>query len=186
MKTRSAERKSSKKLSAYVDRALALGIRHAVLIDTSTIATGEWVRLKCQFGCGGYGSCLTCPPYAPAPSRTAKVLSEYRHALLLQMKDLSPKESSSAWKKLKRAAVTLEKEIFLDNHPKALALTAGPCPYCRTCHLEEGCAHPDLARPSVEACGIDVYSTAHNNGIALDVVQDTDSTCSYIALVLID
>ncbi|MCE5231071.1 DUF2284 domain-containing protein, partial [bacterium] len=32
------------------------------LIDPRTVPTAEWVRMKCQYGCGGYGGCLTCPP----------------------------------------------------------------------------------------------------------------------------
>jgi hypothetical protein len=34
------------------------------VIPAKTIATAEWVRLKCRFGCDGFGQSLTCPPYS--------------------------------------------------------------------------------------------------------------------------
>ena len=170
----------------YVDRAYAHGVSHAVLIDPASVVTGEWVRLKCQYGCPGYGRCLTCPPYSPTPATTAQMLSEYRSALLLQTEGIKPRDSHRTWTKMKRFAVELEREVFLDNHPKAFALTMGPCSYCRACRTEEGCIHTELARPSMEGCGIDVYSTARNNGLTLDVVSDPAASCSYLALLLID
>ena len=36
-----------------------------------------------------------------------------------------------------------------------------------------------------EACGIDVYQTARNNGFKLEVVKQEDACCSYISLILI-
>ena len=185
-----SRKKSAKKITSefaeYPARARELGATRAAIIDPQTVVTGEWVRLKCQFGCGGYGQCLTCPPYSPAPSQTAALLREYRSALLIQFDEIRPAESDRAWRKLKKMAVEFEREIFLANHPKAFAMTAGPCHYCRTCALAKGCVHPDLARPSMEGCGIDVYATAHNNKFPLRVVTSETTDCSYISLVLIE
>ena len=38
----------------------------------------------------------------------------------------------------------------------------------------------------MEACGIDVYQTARNNGLKLEVVQSTDSLCSFVSLILVE
>ena len=43
----------------------SLGAIAAKLVPPSTVSVGHWIRWKCQFGCSGYRSCLTCPPYAP-------------------------------------------------------------------------------------------------------------------------
>ena len=51
-----------KALTGYLRKAKTLGFAKAAIIDPATVVTGNWVRLKCQYGCGGYGACLTCPP----------------------------------------------------------------------------------------------------------------------------
>jgi hypothetical protein len=42
--------------------------------DLKPISTGivvaDWVRLKCRYGCLGYGSHFCCPPFAPSPQET--------------------------------------------------------------------------------------------------------------------
>ncbi|RLE65613.1 MAG: hypothetical protein DRJ47_04580 [Thermoprotei archaeon] len=48
-------------LKRLCDEAVKLGADEAKPIKTSMIVVREWVRLKCQYSCGGYGGCLTCP-----------------------------------------------------------------------------------------------------------------------------
>ena len=50
------------------EMALKTGVQEARVIDPKTVVAAEWVRLKCQFGCDGFGKCLTCPPHSPAPA----------------------------------------------------------------------------------------------------------------------
>jgi len=35
-------------------------------IDPAKIITAQWVRMKCMFGCNGYGHCAACPPNTPS------------------------------------------------------------------------------------------------------------------------
>jgi len=63
---------------------------------------------------------------------------------------------------------------------------AGPCRLCKTCNVKGRCRFPEMARPSMESCGIDVYATARNSGIKLDVVTSEGATAKFINLVLID
>lgn len=154
------------------------GVVGAKLLTPDQVVTAGWVRLKCQFGCGGWGRCRTCPPYTPTPEQMRGVLDGYRRALLLHF---SPEAEVRA------VVVELEREIFLRGAWKALALGAGPCQLCKNCVLENGaCLHPDQARPAMEACGIDVYSTAHNAGFPIEVVRDADDPQNYYGLVLVD
>ena len=60
------------RLTTFVERARALGAVDAKAIPADSIVTAHWVRLKCQYGCGGWGSSLCCPPHTPAPEETAK------------------------------------------------------------------------------------------------------------------
>jgi predicted metal-binding protein len=175
--------KLSKKEAApyerWVEVAKKLGAAEAKVIAAASVVTGRWVRLKCQFGCGGYGQRLTCPPHSPTPEETAAVLAEYRVALLVH------NPSRGNWKPLKKVVVALEREIFLAGHYKALGFGCGPCDLCSSCNLES-CEHPERARPSMEAAGIDVYATARGNGFPIEVVRTPSSPQNYYGLVLIE
>jgi len=163
-------------LIKYIAKAIKLGALEARLISTASVVTGQWVRMKCQYGCDGYGQCLTCPPYSSAPETTAKMLKEYRRAILIHGNDHMD---------ISAVAVKLEGMIFLDGYYKALAFGAGPCRLCSKCNLK-ACTHAYEARPSMEASGIDVYQTAHNNGYPIKVVTDKSCRRNYYSLVLIE
>ncbi len=173
-------------IASYVKRARSMGISKAGIIDPNTVVVGNWVRLKCQYGCGGYGNCLTCPPYAPPPEYTHGMLNGYSKALLMQAADIDLHREPGAVAKLRRLVTSLERELFLDGYYKAFAMASGPCELCRSCDTAKPCRHPYQARPSMEACGIDVYQTARNNGFTLEVVRSGDSLCSFMSLILIE
>jgi len=160
----------------FVQMALDRGAVSAKMVKPSSVITAAWVRWKCQFGCDGFGTSLVCPPHSPTPEETRRVLDGYRRVLLFE----SPRGRS------RKIAVTLEREIFLDGYYKAIGLGAGPCELCETCAFDEGCRHAELARPSMEACGIDVYATARGNGFTIDVVRTRKDPQHYFGLVLVD
>ena len=56
----------------------------AAAIPASAVVTAEWVRMKCYFGCQGFGRRFGCPPYSPTPKETAEVLKEFKTALLVR------------------------------------------------------------------------------------------------------
>ena len=58
----------------FCQMAKEMGVTLAKVISPQTVVTAEWVRFKCQYGCGGYGKRLTCPPYSPTPDETRKIL----------------------------------------------------------------------------------------------------------------
>ncbi|MDH4267474.1 MAG: DUF2284 domain-containing protein, partial [Deltaproteobacteria bacterium] len=71
-------------LREFLPRFYKLGARGAKIISPSQVVTAPWVRWKCQFGCGGYGSSLMCPPYTPQPEETRKMLDGYKRAILFE------------------------------------------------------------------------------------------------------
>ena len=84
-------------------------------------------------------------------------------------------------------AVTIEREIFLDGYYKAFAMGAGPCQLCGQCNIANNeCINAEKARPAMEACGIDVFQTARNNGYQIEVVKNQSCKQNYFALVLIE
>jgi predicted metal-binding protein len=180
MKTRQRKKDSpmacDDDLKGFVQHALALGVDDAKVIPAASIVTAAWVRMKCQFGCEGYNQSHCCPPHTPTPRQTQEVIDCYARALLLHCKgDTSPT----------RIVIKLEREIFLSGYYKALGFGTGPCRLCRTCPPEE-CRHRDKARPSMEACGIDVYATARAHDFPIEVVKDYACDTNYYGLVLID
>jgi predicted metal-binding protein len=101
-------------LEVHCRNALEMGIDEAKVIDPSSVATAEWVRMKCQFGCPNFGRGLCCPPYTPTPDITRKVIDSYQKVILLH-KRFKKEEISTGFNK---TIVRLEKEIFLGGYYK--------------------------------------------------------------------
>ena len=169
-------RSPSARAGSFADSAVEMGALAARMVRPADVETAEWVRWKCQFGCGGYATSLMCPPHSPTPEQTRRMLDGYRTAVLFE----SPPG------KAKQIAADLERRLFLDGHYKALGLGAGPCMLCDECDFEGPCRHPHRARPSMEACGIDVYATARKHGFVINVVRTRRDPQHYFGLVLIE
>ena len=186
--------------------ALASGANDLRLISAGIIKTAAWVRLKCRYGCKAYGKHLSCPPYAPTPEVTERVLKDYKYAVLVEFVGL-PKETSVdprhihhyLWDLILRiqdALFKLERHAFLSGYYKAFGFGAYPCSLCEACLPEEGdidfhtvkrlCRHQDRMRPAMEASGIDVYATVRAAGFELEVVTTFDETIRSFGLVLLD
>ena len=58
--------------------------------------------------------------------------------------------------------------------------------YCKECNLSGSCQHGLEARPSMEACGIDVFKTARDNGFPIEVVRTRDDEMNIFGLVLVE
>lgn len=174
-------------LQPWTARAADLGAE-ARLIDPGVVATAEWVRTKCRYGCPDYGTSFACPPSSPTPSQTRRLLDEYAAALLLRVAVDRGGDSSEQSRRLSRIALTLERELFLAGFHKAFAVIAGG--FCKPCDTREclsagHCLFPDHARPSIAASGIDVFATSAAAGWPLGVVRDGDDPYRLFALVLI-
>ncbi len=161
--------------ASFIQKARELGTEEAEVISAETIETSFGVRWKCRYGCSDYGERLTCPPHVPSVEETKKMINEYNFALLLHGHDDPVMQD---------IVIELERKLFLAGHHKALGLACGPCERCSECG--DSCVQPELARPSLEACGIDVYKTVRNNGYNIEVLQNEEEQPDYFALVLIE
>jgi len=146
------------------------------LIEAESIVIGHWTRHKCQYGCPVYGKSLCCPPHSPTPDQTKKIIADYTIGLLIHF---------GGGLKIAKTMAQIERETFLRNHHKAMAFGAGPCRLCKECSLSE-CKFPQIARPSMEGCGIDVYATARNNGFPINVLTSKDEQINGYGLLLIE
>lgn len=150
---------------------------HAKIIPADTIVVSRWVLEKCQ-ECPGYGKNLTCPPHAPTPEETQRTVDSYKVGLLIHGDENTP---------INRIVVRLERRMFLDGYERAFGMGAGPCFLCEECPDSTGlCKFPEDARPSMEACGIDVFSTVKAHGFPIEVLKDANCKPNYYGLVLIE
>ena len=178
MKRRKPAKRSTKSdLAEYLETVIRWGVKDAKVIDPRTVKCEAWVRLKCKYGCSGYGKRLTCPPISPAPEETARVVACYKRAILIH---------SQEPEKINEIIPDLERKIFLAGYYKALGFGSGPCELCDKCNIGGRCLHPYAARPSMEACGINVYATAHANCLPIEVVTSRRQKGDYYGLVLVD
>jgi predicted metal-binding protein len=163
-------------IRTFIRHARELGALEAKLIKTASIVTAPWVRLKCRYGCGGYNTSLCCPPHTPTYLEMREVIASYKYAILVHCKEVG---SSTA------IVCEMERRIFLAGYYKAFGLGNTPCRMCRNCNVKR-CKHTEQARPSMEACGIDVYATVRANGYPIEVVKDYSDDANYYGLVLIE
>ncbi|MBI5184705.1 MAG: DUF2284 domain-containing protein [Nitrospinae bacterium] len=165
------------KNSECVQEALGLGCQDAKIISAETVITGHWVKLKCQYGCPSFASVLTCPPYSPTLEDVWDLLGSYHLALLIRC------ESDEF---TRNVVVELENRFVSSGFHKAFGLGSGPCRLCAPCEMESGCKFPEKARPSMTACGIDVYKTVQNNGWTSSPLLPFNQRKDHFGLVLID
>ena len=178
-------------------------------ISTDMIAVADWVRFKCRYGCRAYGKHLCCPPYAPTPEEMRKVVAEYKTAILARFEAVpgpgtDPKHLHhylmNSITHLHKTVYQLEIKAFLSGYYKALGFYAMPCALCETCVAEEKlekneeasllditkCRHKDMMRPSMEACGVDVFKTLENAGYSPRVLKSYSEKVVLFGMVLLE
>ena len=157
--------------------------------------TDERVQLKCRYPpCRHYGRNLMRPPFTPSVGRFKRYVSRYRSAILVEVEDrvsqsikrtLSSKKRyaeliknesflkkydrwhAKVWRRLHKVVSEIEREAFRRNYYFSLGLGAEHCALCQRCDVERPCKNPLMARPSMEAVGIDVHKTVKNAGLTL-------------------
>jgi predicted metal-binding protein len=172
-------------LEHYCKKALEMGIDGAKLIEPGSVITAEWVRMKCQFGCPGFRKRLCCPPHTPTPVITRRVIDSYKKAILFHKGLKNSEERLEQRKVFNETIVYLEKEIFLDGYYKAWSMGSGACRLCKECNPTGLCKHGFRARPPMEACGIDVFKTARDNGFPIEVVRTREGEMNVFGLILV-
>lgn len=155
----------------------------AVALPADQIVTGAWVRMKCLYGCNGFGRRFSCPPYTPTPAETQAVLDCYTDALLIRFDgdigETTPDRlvSREMTRHVQTVMSDTEAMAFADGFYKAFGYTGHQCGWCSSCLAKsEGavatdCKNRRKMRPSMEAAGIDVYATCAHAGWDLNVLE---------------
>ncbi len=183
--------KFEKILKELIKRAREKGARSAKLISIKDIFVEDYVRQKCKYGCKLYAKRFTCPPYAPTTQETREMLKNYNRGLLIEFTELREEKDQ---RDILEAMFELEREAFLGGLHKAFTLVSGPCRLCVECRAEKiknpnefskkYCKNPLRARPSMEACGIDVYRTVRKAGLKIQPVKAGERYKSFVLLLL--
>lgn len=175
-------------LERYLETARGFGATAAKVIRPAAVVTAPWVRWKCQFGCRGFGGSHCCPPHTPTDAETRRLLDSYRRALLFHLEAPHRPGRGKRFQEYFASLVELEGTVFKDGYYKALVLLAGPCPLCAECARTRGerCALGDRARPSMEACGINVFQTARDHGFPIQTLREKTETQNIYSLLLVD
>lgn len=179
-----------KELKEYGQRVCLGKPAEAKEVEPASVVTAPWVKLKCQYGCERYGKGYCCPPDTPTPAQTREILDHYRRAILFHY-EAAKTEGQNRIKALWgffEGLIDLEGDLFKDGFYKAFVMLSGPCGRCSPCAKTEGgtCRSRSRARPSMEACGIDVYQTAWNNGYSINPLRHKGETQNIYCLMLVD
>lgn len=182
------------RLQELLGIAMRVGASDAKVISSADVVLDPRVRLKCLIPrCSAAGTCIHCPPEGLSLRETADAVSRYRKGIFFRVVVQSgivsgPAVSEGIARKGAgdRAALMLLGAYYLLVLQIAALLErkarqwgyepagygAGTCrdvlclfqPHCRALLTPRGCRHPDLSRPSMEACGMDVYTMGANVG----------------------
>lgn len=151
-----------------------LGLKGMKLIPCRDIRTASWTSLKCQFGCREFGQRHSCPPSPPPAWISEALFSEYQTALLVH--------DDASWR-IRWAITEIERKAVTLGYYRAFGMGSGPCQLCEACPPQSPCIKSTDARPSMEAMGIDVFSTVEKFGYQL---LHNSSEPQFFGLVLIE
>ena len=184
-----------------VDTAIFLGATKARIIPTDLVPVQEDIIEMCRApACESFGQCANCPPYVMTSAEARKWIRSFNKALLVKY-DLPTSElfGPSRIEPFRRMFVLVTALEDISRHngfERCAALGAGSCKpvFCPkdTCSLLQGeqCRYPDLARPSLEALGINVFELADAVGWPLNRIlrstnPETVPFASLIGMVLL-
>ena len=155
-------------LASLTVRALALGASEATHSAPTVLVIEERFADMCAapVRCPNYGLAPGCPPHAIRPHLFKEQLRQVQHMLVFQIKapatDLQGSRRLGIARKIHTIAATIEQEACQHGWSQARGLAAGSCkelfcadlPRCPVLQRTGVCLHPDKARPSLSAMGI--------------------------------
>lgn len=169
-----------------LDKAEEFGLE-AYLLDASDIDVENRARLKCAYGCRGYGKRLSCPPHIISIDEFRKMLQEYSSAILLieEYDIANEKDIFKAWSRLRKGSfhkmLELEHEAFREGFTYAQLIRPGACNECDNCG--DVCKKPEMRRFPPEAVGINLSKLMEKNGLEIEYCKFDRVKCIGILLL---
>lgn len=166
-----------KDFESLVKKAVELGATGAGLIETDKVVFDPRSNLKCRFGCNRWGRYWTCPPNLDiSQERFLEAFGRYRMGLVIQ----APNPSVS-----QDVTLAVEKEAML-SHGCMLAFALLLCVKCEECAFPDPCRFPHLARPSMDAYGIDIGKTVEQLDFKVEFDSSGTLVPAWYSMVLLD
>ncbi len=178
-------------LKRIAEKGRQYGIETIKPFRVEDFELGEWVGLKCRYGCSQFGTNWSCPPATPELSKAQAIISEYSVALLLIGTQkcsnfyINNTKKRSEQVRYWKGTVSIERQLFLHGYDKAFSLVSGSCSLCKECAYPEACRFPTEKRPTIESLSIDVIGTLKNLGIDTKVAKDPKELFKYYAVILL-
>jgi predicted metal-binding protein len=165
------------KYEALMEKSIHLGARDAKLIDTEQIIFDPRSHLKCRFGCNRWGRFWTCPPHMTlSQEKFMDAFSKYKKGIIIKTTD--PKAGQEV-------AVAIEKEAML-SYGCQFAFAMALCVQCEGCAYPEPCLYPHLARPAMDAYGMDIVKTLEPLGFNIEFDTEGKLIPAWCSMVLLD
>jgi len=152
--------------------AMRLGAGDAKVIRATDIPVQDAIVEMCAPpACSSYGKSANCPPFVMTPPEARTLISQFDEAVFFKI-DVEPRvlfseEQFRPFGEIFRIASRLEQRAMELGWKRSWGLGAGSCKpvFCHDAPcaaLIDGgkCRFPDLARPSMEAIGINVFRLA--------------------------
>lgn len=166
-----------KMVETLTARAVELGAADARLIETDKIVFDPRSFLKCRFGCNRWGKYWTCPPHLGiTPEQFMEAFARYRMGLVIKATD--PEVGQEV-------TLAMEKEAMM-THGCMYAFALVLCVQCDECAHPDPCRYPHLARPSMDAYGIDIGKTVAALDFEVQFDADGKLLPAWYSMVLLD
>ena len=159
------------------------------VIDTAVMPFSAAVVDACRANiCGRYGKNWMCPPaVGTLDALEAKVKSYQKAAVFTCKYEIADSFDYEGMKEGQRRAKVVFSEVtaaMRSAGERFLPLGSGGCELCDVCTCPDApCRFPDLATPSVEACGVNVMQLAKTVGLNYN---NGANTVTYFSVILFD
>jgi predicted metal-binding protein len=162
-----------------VEFARKAGFEACVELDTRLLVPQESIRAFCeQNKCGFYQANYMCPPLVGTVDEFKDRFAQYKSGVLLQysqrilhQESMSLKEKFAVYgktrRKFHRQLLKVESYFREKGALEVWGMIGGSCALCKVCGAVTGkpCRHPEQARLSVEASGINVLELLQKLGL---------------------
>lgn len=164
------------------------GFDHAGMMNMDALLFDPAVREMCAADrCRNYGRSWACPPACGTLEEISEKAKTCGRGILLQstgqMEDDFDLDTMEETENLQKKRFYQFVKIIREAYPHCLPMASGGCRICESCTYPDApCRNPDMAIPSMEACGLMVSQVCRDSGVGY---YYGPKTITYTACVLI-
>jgi len=184
------------RLEILKKKALGFGADDAKLISADRIRIEDEVLEMCKKPfCDGFGKSANCPPHTMTPARFREFIKQYTYAIVFKIdvpvEDMMSEKRNTAFRKIYEIASNLETEAKSSGFELSRGYAAGSCKpvFCKehkVCQalIDKTCRNSFLARPSMEAVGMNVMKIIQEAGWEIKPIHSDSNPASFTKIVL--